>query len=274
MPVKVFLNPGHSTQWEIDHADGEPGACANGLRECDIAKQVTDKLEAALKKWGLEVVGNLQSDDLYKVVDTANASGADLFVSVHCNAASPAAEGTETLYCAGYNDDKEFAQCINDRIVEDLDLTDRGVKPDTAAAVGSLYVLRQTDMTAALVELAFITNPEEAEMLKNNQEKFALAIAKGILDYEEMEIPGASDSDTAKEAAWKEDLGKIQQEITRYNTVDELPKWAKPTIEKMIAKGILKGGGKKDESGKPTDLDFSKDMLRMAVYNDRAGLYD
>ena len=267
MSVKVFLNPGHSTQWEIDHADGEPGACANGLRECDITKQVTDKLEAVLKKWGAEVIGNLQSDDLEEVVDRANASGADLFVSVHCNAASPAAEGTETLYCAGYNDDKEFAQCINDRIVKDLDLTDRGVKPDTAAAVGSLYVLRQTDMTAALVELAFITNPKEAEMLKNNQEEFARAIAKGIFDYEEMEIPDE------KEAEWENDVGKIKKEMEgqkRYNTLAEIPDWARPTIEKMIAKGILKGSGKTDENGKPADIDFSKDMLRMAVYNDRA----
>ena len=42
----------------------------------------------------------------------------------------------------------------------------------------------------------------------------------------------------------------------------------------MIAKGILKGSGKTDENGKPADIDFSKDMLRMAVYNDRAGVYD
>lgn len=60
----------------------------------------------------------------------------------------------------------------------------------------------------------------------------------------------------------------------RYNALGEMPEWARPTVEKMIAKGILKGSGKTDENGKPADIDFSNDMLRMAVYNDRAGLYD
>ena len=85
----------------------------------------------------------------------------------------------------------------------------------------------------------------------------------------------ASESDAdEKEEAWEKDMEKIKEEITRYNAVDELPDWARPTIEKMITKGILKGSGKTDENGKPADIDFSKDMLRMAVYNDRAGVYD
>lgn len=88
----------------------------------------------------------------------------------------------------------------------------------------------------------------------------------------------ASDPDTdEKEAEWEKDMEKIKKEMAgqkRYNTLADIPEWAKLTIEKMIAKGILKGGGKKDENGKPADIDFSKDMLRMVVYNDRAGLYD
>ena len=53
----------------------------------------------------------------------------------------------------------------------------------------------------------------------------------------------------------------------RYNTVDEMPDWAKPTIEKMIAKGLLGGTGGTDA------LDLSMDMIRTFVINDRAGLY-
>lgn len=51
----------------------------------------------------------------------------------------------------------------------------------------------------------------------------------------------------------------------RFNTVDSLPEWAKPTIQKMIDKGLLNGDG--------VGLDLSRDMLRMFVVNDRAGLY-
>ena len=82
----------------------------------------------------------------------------------------------------------------------------------------------------------------------------------------------------AQDKAWQEDLGKIQKELTsrfeseekvemqRYNTVEELPEWAKPTIEKMIAKGMLNGNG--------DNLDLSLDMIRVFVSNDRAGLYE
>jgi hypothetical protein len=54
--------------------------------------------------------------------------------------------------------------------------------------------------------------------------------------------------------------------MERYNTLDSLPDWAKPTIEKMIGKGLLQGNG--------ASLDLSLDMLRIFIVNDRAGLYN
>ncbi len=54
--------------------------------------------------------------------------------------------------------------------------------------------------------------------------------------------------------------------MERFNTVDSLPDWAKPTVQKMIDKGLLNGNG--------ASLDLSLDMLRIFVVNDRAGLYN
>ncbi len=51
----------------------------------------------------------------------------------------------------------------------------------------------------------------------------------------------------------------------RFNTVESVPEWAQPTIQKMIDKGLLNGNGE--------SLDLSLDMLRIFVINDRAGLY-
>ncbi len=50
-----------------------------------------------------------------------------------------------------------------------------------------------------------------------------------------------------------------------YNTVNDLPEWAKTTIEKLINKGILNGTGQ--------GLNINETMLRILVINDRAGLY-
>ena len=67
--MRVFLNPGHAPNGEPD-----PGACnkVTGLRECDVAKNITDLVEKYLVAAGVEVVGNLQSDSLYEVTSTAN----------------------------------------------------------------------------------------------------------------------------------------------------------------------------------------------------------
>lgn len=54
--------------------------------------------------------------------------------------------------------------------------------------------------------------------------------------------------------------------MKRYNTVEELPDWGRPTAEKLLASGLLKG--------RDTGLDLSDDMLRCLVILDRAGAFD
>ena len=95
---------------------------------------------------------------------------------------SPYAEGTETWYCAGSNDGKHLAECIQSQIVNHLGTVDRGVKMATPGKNG-LYVLTNTDMPAVLVELAFISNEDDEKLLRNEQDEFARAIARGVTDY-------------------------------------------------------------------------------------------
>ena len=62
--------------------------------------------------------------------------------------------------------------------------------------------------------------------------------------------------------------------MKRYNTIAELPEWARETVKKLCDKGVIKGnGGAKDSSGYPADLSMTEDMARMLVWNDRAGMY-
>lgn len=176
--MKVFLNPGHSPNGIPD-----PGALGHNLRECDITKAVSDMVERYLTAAGVEVVGNLQSDSLVDVVSESNQSGADIFVSIHCNAYNSAAHGTETWYYYESEHGKQLAECIQNQIVDSLGTTDRGIKPSEPGRTG-LYVLTTTTCTAVLVELAFIDNGSDADMLEYRRDDFARAIARGITDYE------------------------------------------------------------------------------------------
>ncbi|BEU87814.1 hypothetical protein TAMA11512_12780 [Selenomonas sp. TAMA-11512] len=174
--MKVFLNPGHAPNGIPD-----PGACGRGLRECDVAKSVADLVEHYLTAAGVEVVGNMQDDDLYTITSVANASGADIFVSIHCNAFNGNAKGTEVLVYPGSDAGRKLGDCIQRQIVDSLGTTDRGLKDRP-----NLWVLKSTDMPAVLVELAFIDNAGDAALLRERQDEFARAVARGITDYEQM----------------------------------------------------------------------------------------
>ena len=179
--LRIFINPGHDM-------DLDPGACANNIREVDIALAIGEKLKKTM-----EVIGYpcqlLQSDNLNgetkgkpNVCATANNSGADIFVSIHCNsAANTSAKGTETLVYSTSGKAELLAKCIQTQIVNSLNMVDRGIKvrPD-------LCVLRETTMPAVLVEAAFISNQEDAYKLMYRIEEFANAIARGITDAEKL----------------------------------------------------------------------------------------
>lgn len=71
----------------------------------------------------------------------------------------------------------------------------------------------------------------------------------------------------------------LAEEVTeemedRFNTVASCPKWAQATVDKLVALGYLTGSsGKVDDQGRPADLDLSRDMLRILVICDRAGVF-
>lgn len=81
--MKVFLNPGHAPG-----GHPEPGAVnsKSGLRECDVALAVGQSAESYLNAAGV-ATELLQSNSLAEICEATNASDADIFVSIHCNAA-------------------------------------------------------------------------------------------------------------------------------------------------------------------------------------------
>lgn len=189
--MKVFINPGH----DLDYDSGAVSP-RTGLRECEVAAHV-----GALVKHYLEAAGCtcklMQSDNLaptsigrsryadrqgLTVTETANDWDADIFVSIHCNSAeAEEACGTETFaYALDGGEGEKLATCIQDQIVDALNTVNRGVKANP-----ELFVLKYTGMPAVLVELGFISNERDEELLTTRQDDFARAIARGVTDYEQ-----------------------------------------------------------------------------------------
>ncbi|NCU30130.1 N-acetylmuramoyl-L-alanine amidase, partial [Candidatus Saccharibacteria bacterium] len=118
----------------------------------------------------------------------ANRLKADAFVSVHCNGAvAPEANGFEIYTTPGQNNSDKLATAIFEAweqyFSEQRKRTDyRDGDSDKEA---NYKVLREAHCPAVLIELGFITNPQEERFLvdKKNQYGMAMAIAEGIKNF-------------------------------------------------------------------------------------------
>lgn len=141
------------------------------------------KVGEELRREGISPIFTRTKDvsvSLKKRVAQANAVDAAAFVSVHCNSAeNEDAHGVEVYYYTGSDAGKKLATAVNQPLHQATGLFNRGVKS------AGFYVLRHTDMPAALVELAFISNEKEEELLRQEEfrTKAARAIAEGISEY-------------------------------------------------------------------------------------------
>jgi hypothetical protein len=180
--MKVFIDAGHND------AKVDTGATGNGLREQDITYHISKQLGKKLKLVGFDVIysrnniddiiGTSISSSLNKRATMANNSGADLFLSIHCNAYYlKSANGTETYVYNKNSKVYDLAKNISKRISNDLEIKNRGTK------TASFVVLKKTTMPAILIETAFITNKTDAEKLKNRQDDFVSAIYEEICNY-------------------------------------------------------------------------------------------
>ena len=173
--MKICIDPGHSGKIE-------PGACTAGVTEAAINLEVAKIAARMLEKFGHQVLltrtGEVDNDWLSWRCEAAWAFGADIFVSIHCNASEDeSASGTEVFYFPGSETGHALACCIQAELVALCHTVDRKVKTND-----EWTVLLETAMPAVLVELAFITNDAERAKLTSGmgQRQFAEGIVKGI----------------------------------------------------------------------------------------------
>ncbi|MCH7321556.1 N-acetylmuramoyl-L-alanine amidase [Solibacillus sp. MA9] len=175
----IILDPGHGGK--------DPGAVKEGSTEKAIVLKVGTLVKQKLEKAGAKVYMT-RTGDTYPTLEERVAftkkNYGEIYVSVHVNSATASsANGTETYYNVStgdqYEEDKKLATYINNEIVTNANMNNRGVKE------GPFYVIRNMMIPSVLVELGFITNPSDREKLINDKyvEIFAQSIYKGIVDY-------------------------------------------------------------------------------------------
>ena len=181
MPIKIYIDQGHGPGGVNGGAEGF------GLVEQDVTYQVGKYLESLLNNTpGYEarvsrptaetILGYNTSTSLTARVNDANDWGADYFISIHCNASTnPDYNGSEVYVYSEASKAYPLGESILAQIVKQVGTRNNGMQINRR-----LYVLRRTYMPSLLIELAYITNYEDAQKLKNDQFLFAQAIYDGI----------------------------------------------------------------------------------------------
>ncbi|MEG2291740.1 MAG: N-acetylmuramoyl-L-alanine amidase, partial [Clostridium sp.] len=146
-----------------------------GTQECDITHSMANRLKVDLERQGHQVL--ITNGSLSNRTTVANNWGADIFISLHCNAFNSKAYGIETYcYKLAY---RELADAIHGELLKNTNLyrNNRGVKE------GNFQVIRETNMDACLIELAFIDNREDNLLLRTYQDEYSVAVTKGVQSY-------------------------------------------------------------------------------------------
>lgn len=177
------------------HGRETPGkrtpAFADGtvMRENEFNEAVANFLEQELKGQGfltLRVSPETTDTPLEVRVKRANDANAHCYISIHANAYDTVwneASGIETWIFNGAKrggDTFRLAEALQSHLIQKTGRKNRGVKTS-----GALYVLNATKMPAALVECGFMTNQEEAALLKSEKYRMlcAKALCAGVCSY-------------------------------------------------------------------------------------------
>ena len=171
MVEKIIIDAGHRGE--------NPGASYEGRKESEDALRLAMAVGRILSDDGFDVVYTRTDDATQSVRDKAaiaNESGADLFISIHRNAAARdnLYNGVQALIYGPGGLRQEVAQNIVDEL-ETVGFQNLGVenRPE-------LVVLNKTQMPAVLVEAGFIDSDKDNELFDSRFQEMAQAIAAGI----------------------------------------------------------------------------------------------
>ena len=186
---KIVIDPGHG--------GNDAGAIGpTGVMEKTVTLNVARELRKLLEAEGAQVIMTREGDttvsakgakasdieELGARCEVANRVGADIFISIHADSFTrPEARGTTGYYYSKSTSGRgqKLADCIRRNLVEQLGTPSRGTQPC------NFYVVKHTDMPATLIELGFISNKEEEQLLNSKEgvQKAAQGILDGIEDY-------------------------------------------------------------------------------------------
>ncbi|API92263.1 hypothetical protein J32TS6_35240 [Virgibacillus pantothenticus] len=174
---------GHTVMIDPGHGGRDPGSVeSNVVHEKDLITNTSDAIKKALRNAGANVIMTRTEDEKVSLEDRRNMSNEEspeAFISVHYNTfTDPSVSGFSTYYFSKEKD-HQLAQSINQSLTAAIELRDRGVKEN------NYFVLNDNDAPSILLELGFMSNPEELATIQSEEydQIVGAAIVDGLKNY-------------------------------------------------------------------------------------------
>ncbi len=181
MSTTFFISAGHSNVPGKDRG-AAAGGYVEGIEAVHLRNIVAENLRAAghqvIEDTDSMVTGEMAS---YFDAELVKTTGRDVVVDIHFNAATPQATGTEVLTRVNATrDETALASRLSVAISQALGIRNRGVKTEAQSARGRLHIfskLSATEATVVLIEVCFITNPDDMLRYSRNVHGVGKAIS-------------------------------------------------------------------------------------------------
>lgn len=189
--VDLSVLAGHSIVIDPGHGGIDDGATGNQVIEKEITLAISKKLGQQLEKHGVKVSFTRDNDvdyytrgkggkrnDLLKRIQIIENSGAELFISIHCNAfRSVKLSGAQVFYSPKFAENKIIAERLQ-QAMKSLSPNNKRLAKEDAR----ILLLNGSKMPGVMVETGYLTNPQEAVLLADcvYQEKLVDCLIKGL----------------------------------------------------------------------------------------------
>lgn len=178
---RIFISAAHGGR---ETSGIDPGSIAGGTTEAREMILLRDLVVTELRSRNFEVLS--VPDDLGAVQTiswiNSRARPRDVALEIHADSASsPSVRGASVFYIANNDERKSNAELLLVGLLRRVpQLSNRGVRPDSQTGTGSLMFCRQSSIPSLLMQVCFLSNPDDRALLQNRRKDFALGIADGL----------------------------------------------------------------------------------------------
>lgn len=179
--ARIFLSAGHGG---FENGTRDPGTVAGGTTEAREMILLRDLVVGQLRSRGVEVLAVPDELSQVQTIDWINSRSriGDVALEIQASGASnPSVRGAGIFYIAANNQRKADAEMLIMSLLRRLpQLPNRGATPDTATGLGRLIFCRWVSIPSMLMELGFLTNPDDRILIQNRRGEMAMGIADGL----------------------------------------------------------------------------------------------